>query len=67
MIGQPTIARARSRACGHAHHVGTCGACQRAQLARWQAQLMQASEARSYQTRSAAPLTWSGTPPTGSR
>ena len=27
------------KACGHAAHVGTCSACQRAQLAKWQAQL----------------------------
>jgi hypothetical protein len=25
----------------HAHHVGTCSSCQRAQLARWRAQLAQ--------------------------
>ena len=29
------------KACGHATHVGTCPACQRAQLAKWQAQLAQ--------------------------
>ncbi len=28
-----------TKACGHAAHVGTCSACQRAQLAKWQAQL----------------------------
>jgi len=28
-----------SKACGHVAHVGTCSACQRAQLAKWQAQL----------------------------
>ncbi|HTP22128.1 MAG TPA: hypothetical protein VMJ65_21145 [Solirubrobacteraceae bacterium] len=27
------------KVCGHAAHVGTCAACQRAQLAKWQAQL----------------------------
>jgi hypothetical protein len=27
------------KACGHNGHVGTCPACQRAQLARWQSQL----------------------------
>jgi hypothetical protein len=27
------------KACGHVAHVGTCSACQRAQLAKWQAQL----------------------------
>ncbi|MDQ6822684.1 MAG: hypothetical protein M3076_20505 [Actinomycetota bacterium] len=30
------------RTCGHAHHVGTCASCQRAQLARWRTQLIQA-------------------------
>jgi hypothetical protein len=29
-------------ACGHARHIGTCPACQRLQLARWQAQLAEA-------------------------
>jgi hypothetical protein len=29
--------------CGHTHHVGTCAGCQRAQLARWRAQLLEAS------------------------
>jgi hypothetical protein len=28
-----------AKACGHVAHVGTCSACQRAQLAKWQAQL----------------------------
>jgi hypothetical protein len=28
--------------CGHAKHVGSCPTCQRAQLARWRAQLLQA-------------------------
>ena len=28
-----------AKACGHAAHVGTCSICQRAQLAKWQAQL----------------------------
>lgn len=28
-----------SKACGHTTHVGTCAACQRAQLAKWRAQL----------------------------
>ena len=27
------------KACGHVAHVGTCSECQRAQLAKWQAQL----------------------------
>jgi hypothetical protein len=30
-----------AKACGHTAHVGTCSACQRAQLAKWQAQLAQ--------------------------
>jgi len=29
--------------CGHGAHVGTCAACQRAQLARWGTQLAQVS------------------------
>jgi hypothetical protein len=29
--------------CGHTRHVGTCAYCQRAQLARWHAQLLAAS------------------------
>lgn len=28
-----------SKTCGHDRHVGTCPACQRAQLARWRSQL----------------------------
>ena len=31
------------RACGHLRHVGACPSCQRAQLARWDAQLAEAS------------------------
>jgi hypothetical protein len=30
-----------AKACGHTAHVGTCAACQRAQLAKWNAQLAQ--------------------------
>jgi hypothetical protein len=30
------------KSCGHAHHVGTCPSCQRAQLSRWRMQLVQA-------------------------
>ncbi len=37
------ISTDRPRDCGHAHHVGTCPCCQRAQLARWHDQLEQAS------------------------
>jgi hypothetical protein len=33
------------RACGHADHHGTCGCCQRAQKARWAAQLAQVTAA----------------------
>jgi hypothetical protein len=29
------------KACGHTAHVGTCAACQRAQLAKWREQLAQ--------------------------
>jgi hypothetical protein len=32
--------------CGHAHHVGTCPSCQRAQLNRWHMQLIQVKPAR---------------------
>jgi hypothetical protein len=32
--------------CGHTRHVGTCPHCQRAQLARWRAQLLAASTAK---------------------
>jgi len=32
--------------CGHARHVGTCPSCQRAQLARWNAQLVSVTVAR---------------------
>ncbi|HZU40658.1 MAG TPA: hypothetical protein VE992_06385 [Solirubrobacteraceae bacterium] len=30
-----------AKPCGHSRHVGTCPCCQRAQLARWSAQLAQ--------------------------
>jgi hypothetical protein len=30
-----------AKACGHPAHVGTCAVCQRAQLAKWRAQLAQ--------------------------
>ncbi|MBV9338350.1 MAG: hypothetical protein JO243_20885 [Solirubrobacterales bacterium] len=30
--------------CGHTAHVGTCPACQRAQLAKWRAQLAQVDD-----------------------
>lgn len=32
--------------CGHMRHVGTCPLCQRAQLARWEAQLAEVSQER---------------------
>jgi hypothetical protein len=42
----PTRRDPRSpRPCGHVRHVGPCPSCQRAQLARWRAQLEQASRA----------------------
>jgi hypothetical protein len=31
--------------CGHTRHVGPCPECQRAQLARWRAQIVEASNA----------------------
>jgi len=42
----------RAMACGHSRHVGTCPECQRAQLARWRAQLLavQAESPRSSST-----------------
>ena len=30
-----------AKVCGHTAHVGTCSACQRAQLAKWRDQLAQ--------------------------
>jgi hypothetical protein len=49
MSADRTAGESKTRSCGHTRHVGTCGACQRAQLVRWQVQLVQASEARMYQ------------------
>ena len=34
------------KGCGHPHHVGTCASCQRAQLTRWQLQLIQVKKAQ---------------------
>ena len=34
-----------AKPCGHTRHVGTCSACQRAQLAKWQEQLAVATGA----------------------
>jgi hypothetical protein len=46
-MGQTMQAQSRApKSCGHIHHVGTCGPCQRAQLARWHAQLTQAQGLR---------------------
>lgn len=50
----PTRGRLRERTlgsgkpCGHACHCGTCPWCQRAQLARWEAQLAQATSERGH-------------------
>ena len=35
-----------ARPCGHVRHVGICAVCQRAQLARWSAQVADALDAR---------------------
>jgi hypothetical protein len=35
-----------NRSCGHVRHVGACSSCQRTQLARWDAQLAEASRGR---------------------
>jgi hypothetical protein len=43
---------ARGPRCGHMHLVGPCAACQRAQLARWRAQLAEAQSARDNGSRS---------------
>jgi hypothetical protein len=47
--GHPRPLRAAifRKPCGHTRHVGTCGCCQRAQLARWHEQLLQAQALRS--------------------
>jgi hypothetical protein len=34
--------RVAIKPCGHLRHIGTCAACQRAQLARWNMQLADA-------------------------
>jgi hypothetical protein len=52
-----------AKSCGHHRHVGSCPACQRAQLARWRAQLLTSSSGVLYQGRSFGPLTPSGTMP----
>ena len=41
LVGSTTAGAGRS--CQHSTHVGTCAACQRAQLARWEAQLSHAA------------------------
>jgi hypothetical protein len=38
---RPAVRLALVKQCGHTRHVGTCPVCQRAQLAKWQAQLAQ--------------------------
>lgn len=38
--------RTTTKTCGHHRHVGTCPCCQRAQLARWNAQLAQVAQTR---------------------
>jgi hypothetical protein len=37
---------APGKVCGHSRHVGWCGCCQRAQLERWNAQLVSARPVR---------------------
>ncbi len=41
----PPIQAVVGKPCGHIDHVGTCPACQRSQLAKWQAQVAQAQSA----------------------
>ena len=41
----PARERTTPTPCGHTRHVGTCPTCQRAQLARWRAQLAHANDA----------------------
>jgi len=51
--------------CGHTRHVGTCPACQRAQLTRWRTQLIAASDAslrRGYPPRAVSKAVPSGEP-----
>ena len=43
-VGSPTSSAGNW--CHHRGHVGTCAACQRAQLARWRVQLAQAAAIR---------------------
>ena len=40
---QTEVAAVRMTRCDHKRHVGTCPECQRTQLARWRAQLIEAS------------------------
>jgi hypothetical protein len=54
------------RSCGHDRHVGTCPACQRAQLARWRAQVIEVQRLSTqlmYQGGTVRALTSSGTMP----
>jgi hypothetical protein len=41
----PPPTASTGKPCGHREHVGTCPACQRVQLAKWQAQAAQAQRA----------------------
>jgi hypothetical protein len=41
-----TLPAAAGRPCSHTRHIGSCSACQRAQLARWAEQLRLAEVAR---------------------
>ncbi|MGZ6562993.1 MAG: hypothetical protein ACXVH1_26030 [Solirubrobacteraceae bacterium] len=40
------ITKSNGRTCAHARHNGSCPSCQRAQLARWRAQLAAVSPSR---------------------
>jgi hypothetical protein len=63
MICEHKSAVSARPSCGHAQHVGTCGACQRAQLARWRLQLMQVTRAQVVSGSSLHPSSyeWNGT------
>jgi len=42
-VSRRTKPSGEHKLCGHPVHVGTCAMCQRAQLARWRAQLAEAA------------------------
>lgn len=42
-VSRRTKPSGEQKPCGHSVHVGTCAMCQRAQLARWRAQLAEAA------------------------